>query len=369
MDGNTLGKIVGQASATSSTASEANPPVVPETKEEKGFWQSVGNWFVEQGENLGEAAQHPWEATKGAAKGLWNMVPDLGTLVAQGGIYQATADMENSAAMMSLYGMEEQSKDQSQLAEDIRANAHNVNFNDYRLAMSNKAQEGGDLIATVGTLFLPEAWLGKAGKLGKLGRLGKADEVFKVVDEAADITKSVDKVMDGVKTETQATKEVAEEIAEEVEKKVVVESGAKIKPRSNTEGATFGEKMAHEEMLDRGMEPLGKTDGVYRQGHNGIDGVYKNPSPPPDYIITEAKYNTSKLNKNLADDSNQMDNRWVSKRLSSSVGFEKAAKIQEAMESGGVEKWLIKVKPDGNITIRKIDYKGNVIRGKKGVVK
>jgi hypothetical protein len=35
-------------------------------------------------------------------------------------------------------------------------------------------------------------------------------------------------------------------------------------------------------MINRKMVPVGKTDGVYIDGHKGIDGVYKNLNPPPD---------------------------------------------------------------------------------------
>ncbi|WKJ88907.1 hypothetical protein QZJ86_12840 [Methylomonas montana] len=67
-------------------------------------------------------------------------------------------------------------------------------------------------------------------------------------------------------------------------------SGNESKPvaeKTNHEKAAFGERTAHDRMTEKGYEPVGNTDGNYYPGKQGIDGVYKNPSPPPDYIITE----------------------------------------------------------------------------------
>ena len=44
-------------------------------------------------------------------------------------------------------------------------------------------------------------------------------------------------------------------------------------------------KKPHEWMLAHGYEPVGTTDGIYRKGEQGIDGVYKKPS----ITMTEAK--------------------------------------------------------------------------------
>ena len=114
---------------------------------------------------------------------------------------------------------------------------------------------------------------------------------------------------------------------------------------------------------------MGKTDGKYVEAQKGIDGVYKNANPPPDYIITEVKGGESaKLSKGLADGTNQMDNEWVSKRLVDKVGPEDAAKIRDATDKGSVEKWLIRVNEDGSSTARLIDANGNAVLGNKGKV-
>lgn len=132
--------------------------------------------------------------------------------------------------------------------------------------------------------------------------------------------------------------------------------------------AAFGERTAHQEMSKKGYEPVGDTDGAYKPGQQGIDGVYKNPSPPPDYVITEVKAGSGQLQKGLADGTNQMDDTWVRQRLESKVGMEEAARINQAMDEGSVEKWLIKVRDDGTATARKVDELGNAIRGNAGEV-
>ncbi|AVS64770.1 hypothetical protein C8245_02835 [Paracidovorax avenae] len=145
-------------------------------------------------------------------------------------------------------------------------------------------------------------------------------------------------------------------------------NGVKIEKLTNHEKGAIGEKTGHQAMVDKKMEPVGKTDGVYEPGKNGIDGVYKNPNPPPDYVIAEYKYGSAKLEKGLADGTNQMDDAWVDKRLVEKVGKEQAEAIRDAMDAGKVEKWLVRVDENGATTATKIGKDGNVLRGKAGKV-
>lgn len=57
---------------------------------------------------------------------------------------------------------------------------------------------------------------------------------------------------------------------------------------TNHQKAAIGERTAHDEMVSKGYQPLGNTNGTYTPGQTGIDGVYRHPNPPPDYVITEA---------------------------------------------------------------------------------
>lgn len=141
------------------------------------------------------------------------------------------------------------------------------------------------------------------------------------------------------------------------------------KPKTNHEKAAFGEKTSHEKMLKKGYSPLGKTDGVYKPGKQGIDGIYKSPNPPPDYVITEVKYGSSPLSKGLADGTNQMDDVWVKKRLGNELSLEDAESIKSAMnQPGGVEKWLVRVNENGTATATKISQTGKLVRGQAGKI-
>lgn len=112
------------------------------------------------------------------------------------------------------------------------------------------------------------------------------------------------------------------------------------------------------------LEPIGRTKEtpltINDSGHQGIDGIYKNNTPPPSYIIDEAKYNTSQLGT-LEDGTRQMSDDWINSndRLQTACGKE-ADKIKEAMKNGDVEKILTRVDTNGNVTISSIDSAGKV---------
>jgi len=138
-------------------------------------------------------------------------------------------------------------------------------------------------------------------------------------------------------------------------------SGNESKPvaeRTNHEKAAFGERTAHDKMMKKGYEPVGSTDGNYYPGKQGIDGVYKNPSPPPDYVITEVKYGTADLG--MTKDGKQMSDSWLTReRLIDKVGEENADAIRQSAKRGNVEKWLIKVDEHGSTSIIKLEKNAN----------
>src|SRR5690606_32682224 len=112
----------------------------------------------------------------------------------------------------------------------------------------------------------------------------------------------------------------------------------------------IGERTAHDKMVPDGYQPLGNTNGTYSPGQTGIDGVYRNPNPPPDDADTEAKYGNARLGNTA--DGRQMSGSWRTE--SDRVG--KAGLHQadiDAIEDGinlnlgTVEKRLIRVMPDG----------------------
>lgn len=65
-----------------------------------------------------------------------------------------------------------------------------------------------------------------------------------------------------------------------------------------------------------------RVTGLNDAGHQGLDGVYQNKGTN-EYIVGEAKYNTSKLST-LKDGTKQMSKKWIGgKRLEEAVGTEK----------------------------------------------
>ncbi|MED2479279.1 hypothetical protein P4160_29850, partial [Bacillus thuringiensis] len=95
----------------------------------------------------------------------------------------------------------------------------------------------------------------------------------------------------------------------------------------------------------------------------GIDGIYENSSPPPKYVIAEAKYNTAQLSNTK--DGKQMSETWIdgSRRLESTVGEEMADKIREEMllNPENVQNILINVDKDGNVVKSILDSSGKKI--------
>ncbi|EUJ26918.1 hypothetical protein, partial [Listeria cornellensis] len=96
----------------------------------------------------------------------------------------------------------------------------------------------------------------------------------------------------------------------------------------------------------------------------GIDGVYENASPPPKYVIAEAKYNTSRLGKTK--DGKQMSEKWIlgSDRLDNAVGPEIAQKIQDELilNPENVQKVLVKIDKNGNVVESVLDEAGKKIK-------
>ena len=199
------------------------------------------------------------------------------------------------------------------------------------------------------TILFPIAKAGLAGKAGEAANVGgKVADVGRVAEATTTEARM------GKAAEVGSAERTAAEAAGGKKPPVEppVEPPKKPPPKAN-DGvhikAAYGEGVAHDKMLARDMEPVGKTNGEYRAGQQGIDGVYKPKNPPPDYVITEAKYGKSTLGDTL--DGKQMSDPWMTdKRLIDKVGEVEADKIRQAIDAGRVDKWLINVKPDGSAT-------------------
>ena len=105
---------------------------------------------------------------------------------------------------------------------------------------------------------------------------------------------------------------------------------------TDAEKGNLGEMLMDQYYISQGYVPIHSprvTDLKHKSGQ-GIDGVYEKTDfdGSKEYVIADAKVNFSKLNKGLADGTNQMSDVWVEKRLDNAVGKEKADEIRDAYE-------------------------------------
>lgn len=112
--------------------------------------------------------------------------------------------------------------------------------------------------------------------------------------------------------------------------------------------------------------PSGIDDPIVK----GIDGIYKNQTPPPSYVINETKWGSSQINQHTKSGP-QMSQNWVRDRLGNLDPMEQIS-IERALETGDVDFVISKVDESGNIStyraIETIDSTGNVIGVKPGGV-
>lgn len=116
--------------------------------------------------------------------------------------------------------------------------------------------------------------------------------------------------------------------------------------RNGTKGK-FGEMMADDYAANQ-TPPWEKLNGdpatMDTPGHQGIDGVYRDPGPPPRVIVADAKYGSAGLGA-LVDGTRQMSPKWVRDRLEDAVGEDAAFDIGD-----NYEPVVMKIDKDGNVT-------------------
>lgn len=118
---------------------------------------------------------------------------------------------------------------------------------------------------------------------------------------------------------------------------------------TNAQKGVYGEHVGDIHMHNQGHT---KMDGSLTKSTDtpkgrGIDGVWKGANPPPEYIISEAKYGSGKLGKTK--DGKQMSDKWIDNRLDKAVGRKEADKIRRAKLKGNVEKQLLNIDDKGNV--------------------
>ena len=136
------------------------------------------------------------------------------------------------------------------------------------------------------------------------------------------------------------------------------------KTATNKQKGNFGEIASQKNMLDNpnltrigDKAPKGLDDTIKK----GIDGIYENSNPPPQFVIDEAKYNTSQLSQKPKDGP-QMSDDWIkgSNRLDNQVGRVKAQEIRDALDNGEVDKVVSRIDTNGNVTTNRVNSDGTV---------
>ncbi|MBP2624208.1 hypothetical protein [Streptococcus oricebi] len=118
------------------------------------------------------------------------------------------------------------------------------------------------------------------------------------------------------------------------------------------------------------LERIGRPapESINEATVKGIDGIYKNSTPPPSYVINEAKFGSSQLNAHT-ETGPQMSKKWIEKRLFGLDEVEQM-KIRRALRKGDIDMVVSKVDYSGNITTyhvqEMLDETGKVIRVKAG---
>ncbi|SDA54101.1 HNH/ENDO VII superfamily nuclease with conserved GHE residues [Janthinobacterium sp. 344] len=150
---------------------ETNPLVHAQTPAEESW---LSSWWKNTKHELNEAVEHPWEAAKGAAKGIANIPSSIGELLMKGATLQSASDMEQAAAMQSVFGQTEAAQRMSASAEQVRQGVDAIHLPMFE--MSNAAQAGGDKILTAATLAAGGVGIARSGVKGLAG-LGKSASI------------------------------------------------------------------------------------------------------------------------------------------------------------------------------------------------
>jgi hypothetical protein len=137
--------------------------------------------------------------------------------------------------------------------------------------------------------------------------------------------------------------------------------------RSNRDKALFGQDRGRDYMETRGFQRM--TDDK-RWNAPGVDDIWRNPKPPPDYVITEYKYGTGNLGATR--DGLQMSDDWLNgivtgrDRLKAVLGETEALDVRLSMDGGRIEKWLLRSDVDGEVSKQILDAGGKALRGATG---
>ena len=145
---------------------------------------------------------------------------------------------------------------------------------------------------------------------------------------------------------------------------MVQESGqwTRISEASNNTKGRFGEMMADHWAANQNP-PWERINGpaatMNTPGHQGLDAVYRNPNPPPDYFVADAKYGSSGLGR-LVDGTQQMSPDWIRTRLDQIFGDD-ADDVLRSHEPG-----ILRVDKNGNVVWESLEARTWRVFGASG---
>lgn len=138
-------------------------------------------------------------------------------------------------------------------------------------------------------------------------------------------------------SESKPTRELTQDEINEKQREAIKEAFEKIargEKLSDQEKGNLCEMMMDQYYISKGYTPLHeRITSLDDKVHLGIDGVYerKNSDGKTEYVIADAKYGSSPLSTTV-DNTRQMSDEWIDKRLDDAVGKEKADEIRDAYE-------------------------------------
>lgn len=277
----------------------------------EGAW----NW-ASDGENWKEAGASAWEGTKKAADWVAKNPRKIGNTAGEF-IPDAVAAAYTAGGSLALTGAKVAGK------EALEEVGERIVREGVEEATEKVAKEGGEAIAK------------KTGK----------ELIESLGDDAGDIAKVI----------TKSTDEIQDDVIAKVK-------NGETDLNTTARKGNFGEMVADRDMISKGYEPLhGRVDNIDAATKQGIDGIFKHPGPPPKYVVVDAKYGSAGLNT-LSDGTRQMSDKWINDRLANTVSRQEARNITQS----GYERVVAKVDANGNVTYRKADANGYVIKGNAG---
>ncbi|CBJ80438.1 Complete genome; segment 11/17 [Xenorhabdus bovienii SS-2004] len=280
-EGNTLGKIIGQAPQGASSPHEANPVVIPESKPEMSAWETLktmgkalGNAAVDKAKETKQdlstvSGWDPIEQQKGIAKTVSNTAVGLGEMAIKGGMLNSAREADESARSLAFWGKvfgnpdtEKQAKVIGEVADAGRTNAKQFNLDEYKMTLDTPGQRIGGTAADIFMLIGPTKGAGTAGSVTK------APEIAKVAEAGALATKSREAAQ-VVEASTQAAKNANPAAGAIIKEKPATSPKTEVKPTTEkpVDNATSsGKKKGNDnELSSTKGDPVDMATGDFLQ--------------------------------------------------------------------------------------------------------